>query len=92
VQLSRQLIAAANDTCHVFSDYDHLRGKLKAMSTFCVNQNCACAVGNSGDACCAECAEDAANALTGACGCGHQDCEPKGLEREAESQETALPV
>lgn len=61
-----------------------------AMPTFCVNPNCSCTVANTGDACCADCDKDAAEALTGACGCGHQECEPRGLEREAESQEAAL--
>jgi hypothetical protein len=63
-----------------------------AMSTFCLNRNCSCAVANIGDACCAECVEDASTSLTGACGCGHQECEPHGIEKEAESQELAVPV
>ena len=61
-----------------------------AMSRFCVNSNCSCAVGNTGDACCADCEQDAASAMPGACGCGHQDCEPKGMELEGEQQEAVL--
>jgi hypothetical protein len=61
-----------------------------AMTSFCVNKNCSCPVGDTGDACCADCEQDASGALPGACGCGHSDCEPKGLELESELSDAVL--
>ena len=64
-----------------------------AISTFCINTSCWCTVHEVGDACCADCEQDARRAVPGACGCGHSECEPKGLELDSEIQkELALPV
>jgi len=60
------------------------------LPSFCVNTSCSCTVRDTGDACCADCEQDAAQALTGACGCGHPDCEPKTLEADTDVSEVAL--
>jgi hypothetical protein len=61
-----------------------------SVARFCVNTNCSCVVRFSGDACCEDCEKDAASALTGACGCGHPDCEPAGLEASSEMETADL--
>ena len=65
-----------------------------SISTFCVNTSCWCTVRDTGDACCAECEMDAESSMAAAaCGCGHSECEPTGLQLEGElREEIAAPV